>query len=287
MVIYADILFIVNLIADYMLLLGVCAVNHIKPKGIRLIFGAVIGALGSFSLMLPRLNFFLSLIIKIALCLLMSVSTFPIKSIRSVLRYASWILGLTFAYCGIMTLIVQIFAPKTLMINNMSVYVDISPLLLIISTTVCYFTIKVIMLVGAKIKPKECCYEIEIFNQNKSIACRALLDTGCNLHDLYSGSPVIVLEKQLAMSLVPKQIDLGVLIGDNSKTYDNAADMNGFKLIPYSAIGGKGLMRAFIADRAVISQKNKKSEVKRVTVAISDELLSGEYRALIGEDILQ
>lgn len=280
--VYADVMFIVNLTVNYLLLLSVSGIVHNRPPFWRLLLSATMGAAASFVILLPTLNFFVNILIKAALCLAMTAAAFPIKNIKSLLRCAAWLLFITFSYCGTVTAIVMRFSPKIVYINNMAVYADLSPLLLIISTAVCYLAVKVIILIAAKVRPSEDFYTVEIFRGKNQVKCTALLDTGCNLHDLFTGSPVIVLEKDLAMSLIPQRVAaVGSITGDGS--YD--ALPSGIRLIPYSAIGGKGMMQAYVSNKVIISQKNKSRELRNITVAVSQEPFEGEFRAVIGSEI--
>ena len=281
MTVYADVMFIVNLIVNYLLLLSVSGIVHNRPPFWRLLISAAMGSAASFVILLPPMNFFANIAIKAALCVAMTAAAFPLKNIKSLLRHAAWLLFVTFSYCGIVTAIVMRLQPKMIHINNMAVYADLSPLLLIISTAVCYLAVKVIILVAAKVRPREDFYTLEIFRGKNQVKCTALLDTGCNLHDLFSGNPVIVLEQDLALSLIPQCV---AAVADNADGFGTDI-REGVRLIPYSAIGGKGMMQAYMPDKVIISQKNKSRELYDVTVAVSKELFEGDFRAVIGSDI--
>lgn len=122
-------------------------------------------------------------------------------------------------------------------------------------------------------------YEIEIYKAEKSIKCKAILDTGCNLRDLYSGNPVVVVEKSLAMSLIPNRI--------TSPNGSNEEEIcaYGMRLLPYTAIDGKGMMQAFGVDKAIIYSKNKAKTICKITVAISNTEFCDTYSALFGTDV--
>lgn len=281
MTVYADVMFIVNLIVNYLLLLSVCGIVHSRPPFLRLLLSSALGAAASFVILLPPLNFFINIAIKAALCLAMTAAAFPVKNIKSLLRHAAWLLFMTFSYCGIVTAITMHFSPKMIHINNMAVYANLSPIMLILSTAACYLIVKIIMLIAAKVRPREDFYTLEIFRGQNSVKCTAMLDTGCNLHDLFSGSPVIVLEQDLALSLIPQRVYAS---GNDSDSVLQGM-REGIRLIPYSAIGGKGMMQAYMPDKVIISQKNKSRELHDITVAVSKELFDGEFRAVIGNDI--
>lgn len=291
MIVYADVMFVLNLIVNYLLILSVCGITKQRPPLYRMILSAALGAAASFVILLPPMNIALNLAIKLAVCLAMTFAAFPTKKFRDFLSNSGWLLSVTLAYCGIMTAVVNAFAPRIISVNNMAVYADLSPMLLILSSAVCYTAIKIISGIVQKIRPKNTYYNVELIKDTKSCKCRAMLDTGCNLHDLYSGNPVIVIDSDLAKKLLPS------LVGANSAQCDvalsgenlsiSAADAVSSKIryIPYSAIGGKGLMQAFCPDKLILSQGNNKIEIKNITAAISKEPFANGVSALIGDDI--
>lgn len=292
MIVYADVMFVLNLIVNYLLLLSVCGITKQRPPFYRLLISSALGATSSFIILLPPMNIAINFAIKIAVCAAMTFVAFPAKNLRNFLSNSGWLISVTFAYCGIMTAIVNGFAPKIVCVNNMAVYADLSPILLIISSTVCYIAVKLICAVAQKIRPQNTYYNIELINGSRLCKCRAMLDTGCNLHDLYSGNPVIVIDSYSAQKLLPS---LAVTNLHNNYSFGDFDDpalsadeaiSSKIRYIPYSAIGGKGLMQAFCPDKLVVMKNNSKTEIENVTAAISKEPLANGVNALIGDDIV-
>ena len=282
MILYADIMLILNLIVNYLILSSVALIIHNKPSFLKMILSALFGALCSFIILLPPLNVFLSIAVKCAISFSMTFIAFSYKRIKPLIKASLILFAVTFTYCGIMTAIFSIFSPPVLMVNNFAVYIDISPLFLIISASVCYLIVKFINFNMQRIKAKSNYYEIEITRFNHSVKCKALLDTGCNLKDLFSGNPVIVLEEKLALSLIPNHAPAQTCADHNANIEITA---EGMRLIPYTAIGGKGMMQAFTPDKAVIKQGSKTHTAKDITIAIGKQGFYDDYSALIPLDI--
>lgn len=287
MTVYADVMFVLNLIVNYLLILSVCGITKQRPPLYRMILSAALGAAASFVILLPPMNIALNLAIKLAVCALMTFVAFPTKKLRAFLSNSGWLLAVTLGYCGIMTAVVNAFAPRIISVNNMAVYADLSPLLLIISSAVCYAVIKIISAVVQKIRPKNTYYNVELIKGTKSCKCRAMLDTGCNLHDLYSGNPVIVIDSAAAKKLLPTLANAYSAQEGNDALPFSTADAVSSKIryIPYSAIGGKGLMQAFCPDKIIMSQNSRSVEIDNITAAISKEPLPNGVNALIGDDL--
>ena len=85
MKIYLDYVFFVNLLFDFILLLGVSIVLKRNVSKKRLFFGSIIGGLSGFLILLP-ISSFLFFVLKILFGLIMLIITFSYKSISYTLN---------------------------------------------------------------------------------------------------------------------------------------------------------------------------------------------------------
>ena len=88
MVVYADILVIVNFIVDYFLLKASAAILHLKPPLLRQLSAAAIGGLSSLYIFAPDFGIFIGGIYRAAVCALMVLCGFGFKSPKCFLRAA-------------------------------------------------------------------------------------------------------------------------------------------------------------------------------------------------------
>ena len=190
--------------------------------------------------------------------------------------------GMTFAYGGIMMGLWLLLRPQGMVINNGIVYFDISPPLLIAATLISYGIISLIRRFHHSAPAGEQLFRITVSLDKRQVECGALLDTGNTLRDLFTDTPVVVMDFDACQSLLPAPIR-PVFAGMCDPP--PSIPVEGFRLIPYSAVGGKGLLPAFSPDYVEISSGRKKQRYDKVYVAVSKEKLSDHYEALIGSQL--
>ncbi|OJU15290.1 MAG: hypothetical protein BGN88_15470 [Clostridiales bacterium 43-6] len=283
MIVYLDVLLALNLFVNYFLLLSTSKINNIPVKMIRLLLGAAFGALISLTIFLPDWGMVFDTGFKIVMSVCIVVIAFSYKSTKRFLRVTGTFFGVSFLYAGIMLAVWFAFRPDGMAINNGVVYFNISPLLLIVSTLLCYGVISLIRLFTKRQTGGDTIYELEIGYKDKIVRCKALLDTGNSLMDLFTNAPVVVAEYGLVEYMLPlpaREVFAGTA-ADVPKDF-----ATGYRLIPYSAVGGKGLLPAFKPEYVKVSKGNKSATIENVLIAVSKDKLSDDFKALISEELL-
>lgn len=268
--VYLDVLIGVNLFINYFLLLAVARFLHIPSKRGRMVAGAALGAFYALSIFLPGLHPVLSLLIK----LLMSGSivwlAFPIQSWKTFLRALAGFYLTSFAFAGFMLCLWYFVAPQGLLIKNSVVYFDVSPLFLLCATVACYFAIRLVQRITGRQRPEALFCPITIQRGGQESRCTAKVDTGNTLTEPFSGFPVVVVQEEAVQAVVPQQ-----------------QEQTAFRLVPYGAVGGGGVLSAFRPEKLVISAGKRVIETRDVYIAVSQEPLSnGEFQALLHPDLL-
>ena len=139
MVVYADILILINFIVDYFLLLITSHFLHKHTKLWRLVLGSAVGGVFSLYIFLPQVNFLLQTAVHILMCAAICFATFKINEIKDFLRCVSTLFAVNFAYSGAMIAVWLLFKPNGMVINNSIVYFNISPIFLIAFSVLGYF----------------------------------------------------------------------------------------------------------------------------------------------------
>ena len=98
-----------------------------------------------------------------------------------------------------------------------------------------------------------------------------MLDTGNLLTEPFSGLPVIVARRNSLVQVLPKGFPTGQENGN-------------LRVIPYSAVGGEGLLCAFRPQSVELRLGRRKQSVE-CYVAVSDSL-EGEYDGIINPKLL-
>ncbi len=275
-VIYLDILLTVNLLIDYMLLAAAARVLQIPTRRARLIFGAVLGAFSALIILLPPLSIGWSLGYKLLSAVCMVLVAFRVRTIRGFIKTTVVLFTISALFAGVCSGIWFWIAPHGLTVQNGVVYMDIEPLWLLLLTTVSYAVLCVYDRLTRHRLLKGGAYRIEIEHNDKVVYLRALYDSGHSLRDGFSGAPVIVASRQSLGYEVPLDV-LPTLLANTAP----------FRYIPFSSIGGDGLLPAFRPARVILRGNQKEIDITGIWVALCENLGRGEYEALIGPSVAQ
>ncbi len=135
---------------------------------------------------------------------------------------------------------------------------------------------------------------IEVGLGGKASRIDALVDTGNRLQDPLTGRPVIVVElEQLLNVLPPKVVEALKHFADGFGSIDTLVDELGwgarFCLVPFSSLGAaNGLMPGFRPDYVKVTAGGNQITLHRVIIGVCQEPLdkSGAYHALVPPDVL-
>ncbi len=268
-VIYADTMFAINLIINYLVLLASAKLCALQVRRIRLGLSAALG--GAYSVLTLVVPFFQHPVVKISVGIIMAMLAFGGK--KNFLRIALTVFGVSAAFAGIVYGI-------TLMTggNTNGSYIFVSFRMLILSFGICYFVISFFFRRAARVSAET--VKISVEYKGKVSRFTALKDTGHSLSDPITGKPVLITDIEAMIPLFDKSI-LAIL----KKSAVSALPELGssFRLIPYSAVGVQnGMLAAFKPD----SVKLDGIVIRDCLIAVSPTPVSdgGAYSALIGVD---
>ncbi len=272
MVVYADVLITLNLFVNFFILKFTCRICKEKFSFGRQIFAAFVGAAFSLYIFLPPTGMITETVFRLVISALIVLLAFGFSSIKSLIRRVAVFFAVSFLYAGAMMGIWAIWKPNRLAINNGIVYVDISPAVLIIATLVSYGVLSLVRFFVAKqaYAGKRC--RLKITYNKKSVDLTALVDTGHSLTDALSNKDVIIIEKKLALKLC-QNLPTATDISSNPP--------NGFRLIPYSVVGGNGLLPAFSPDKVELLEDEKSTEIGSVLLGVSEVALGEDYKGIV------
>ncbi len=269
--IYLDILFCVNFVIDYIILLTVSKFLFIPCRQIRLITGAAVGGICSFVILLPPLPSGISMCISLLSAFLVVGASFAPMQKRMYIKTSGAFFLISFGYCGAMIAVWLLFSPSSLVIRNSSVYIAVSPVFLVITTVICYVIIRTIMRITGKREAENVLCRLKFSLCGKEIDINGKTDTGNMLKEPFSDLPVIVVSRSV--------------IGESDGSDTENDIKNGFRLIPYSSVGGSGLLRSFRCRSIHIISGKKEVTAEAYIALCDDKMLSGGIKALV-PDIL-
>jgi len=284
MIVYADILFCLNLIITYFLLMLTARLARANVKFRRLLLGALAGGLASFIMLLPIESEVLAAALKLAAAAIIVLCCFGCRNFKVFLRHVLLFFAATFAYAGVMLAIWFAFKPKNMVIDGGTVYFGISPIVLIASAAAAHLIITLIRRFSARRTEEGDIYRIKITLDGGTCALRALLDTGNALCDLFTDAPIIVTHFSAVKDLLPFE---SCFVYEHQIPDCPDSMFGRFRVVPYASIGGEGLLPGFKADRVDIRTADGRVLVcPGAVIAVTKSSLSGDYDALFGRDLL-
>lgn len=283
MIVYADIVFIENLIINYVILYVTTLLKKIKVSYFRILLSAMCGSVYAVLSIIVSDN----IISKVILSIVMILIIYPTKDIRKILETLAIFYLVSITTGGASIAIAYLVNGYKLNTVNGATIVDFpilfSSIGLILGIILIKFTINN---VKSKITKKNIFYDIEVLIGNKRTKIKALLDTGNMLKDPISQKPVIVATKRSLKNVIPQEIleDIKNILGGD-RLGDIKPFENRIKVIPFKSLGNEHGMLIGIKSNKIIVDNN---EIKDVIIGIYEKEFSRRkrYDALIGIDLL-
>ena len=231
MTVYIDLIFFMNFIYDFLLLITVGLILKRRVRLWHYLLGAFIGAICLILLFLPITSFLL-FFLKILFSILMCLCCFGFISISYTLNNITFLYMCSVILAGFLYFLNLEFSLEhsgiIFFANGFSInYV----LLLIISPVILFFYYKSIKLTK---RAYALYHHIEIVFENEHYKLLALLDTGNSLKDPITNKPVIIIKKNTLKGI-----------------YNIRSPM----YIPFNTIKGSGLMRCYKPSFIVINNQ--------------------------------
>jgi stage II sporulation protein GA (sporulation sigma-E factor processing peptidase) len=291
-VVYVDVLFAINLILNYLILLAVSNILHRKDSKVRLLAGAAAGALYSLLIFFPELGFLFTAISKILFSMLIVFISYKIGHIRQFIRLLLFFYAVSLLFGGIIFAVYLFLTPPGMYIHNGVLYYDISPLVLILSAGGCYIAMMLFARLLHRKDTPHAVYPVEIWVNDRNVRIQALYDTGNALCDQVTGSPVMIAEYGKVEKLLPVLLRSAYREGRVDGIYrSEGSDWAGrVRVVPIRSVAAAAsLLPAFRPDRIMIQTKERKIETDRVLIAVCGKPLSddGSFSALLNPHLFE
>lgn len=262
-------------------MLSTSKLSGIKINKKRLFLSSMLGGIFALIILLD-LTQIIQIFIKLLMGMLLIITGFANTNTpkSQIIKLTFYFTTINFIYAGIMFSIYMIFSPNIMAYKNGVVYFNITALNLVISTTIAYIIVNIIIrTMDKKIKTVETA-DFRIYFLGREVILKGLIDTGNKLTDIFTGLPVIVCEFDSVKELFPYKL----------KEYFKTNDINiisqtsyatKIKLIPIKVVGSNTVLPAFKPDE-ILFQNNKVEAL----IAVSNEKFSnGEFNAIINASI--
>lgn len=261
--VYVDILIIVNVLIDALLLLCVSRLLHIRVKLFRLLLAALTGGVFSLTALLPPLSPLINIPADIAGAALMVLVAFGKPTLKSFAVRTAALFSVSFSFSGVMLFACGILRPGGMEVYNDVVYFNISPFTLIILTLLCYYTLVLLKRFTKGSVGKQVC-TVTLCGNGAETSFRAIIDTGCQVREPFSGAYVIIVEKSCL---------------------ENFSFVSFSKrMIPYDSLGGTGLLEGKRAEQIWIDGEEVSSQIY---IGVCKGVLKGDIKAIVPYEIVK
>lgn len=284
MVIYLDVLILINLYVTYFQILAVSAFTHRKTVWYRKLSAAGIGAVASLSIFIPQKMVLTLTLLKIFLCALIAFVAFGYTGFRAYAVSVLFLMLVSFVFSGLMLCVWLFAAPMKMLFINGTVYFGVDTMTIILSTCAAYGVVRIIRYILDKNGKTDGKYTVIIKNNGRECRLSALADSGNGMVDCFSGLPVIVCRRDMCADVSPPAIEM---IENNSDISEIGTQMiKGIRIMPFSTVGKGGLICMFKAESVVIDDET--NEEKYPVNALIGIVIGGrqEYEAIFNPKIL-
>ena len=284
MVIYLDVLILINLYVTYFQILAVSVFTHRKTVWYRKLSAAGIGAVASLSIFIPQEMVLTLTLLKIFLCALIAFVAFGYTGFRAYAVSVLFLMLVSFVFSGLMLCVWLFAAPMKMLFINGTVYFSIDTMTIILSTCAAYGVVRIIRYILDKNGKTDGKYTVIIKNNGRECRLSALADSGNGMVDCFSGLPVIVCRRDMCADVSPPAIEM---IENNSDISDIGTQMiKSVRIMPFSTVGKGGLICMFKAESVVIDDET--NEEKYPVNALIGIVIGGrqEYEAIFNPKIL-
>lgn len=291
---YLDLIILENLCMNYIIIYTSGKILRKKMKVKKIIIASIIGSLYVFSVYanMSRIIFNLS---KILVATLITKIGLESKSIRILVKDLIIFFMVSFMYSGCSLAFIHFMKPKVIyIVNGVIIGGEYIFEVVLISAIVSFFLIKIgtqIINIKQRLSKENMVCRIKIYNNKNYVVTKALLDTGNLLTDPVTGTPVVIVEKDVVKPLFDKNYfsKIESLIKGGDIKCNELRDTN-IRVIPYMSVGNSnGIMIAYKMDRIKVEYQNEVYEINGALIGLYNNALTknGKYSSLIGLQLLE
>jgi stage II sporulation protein GA (sporulation sigma-E factor processing peptidase) len=278
-VIYVDILIVLNLVINFFLLKAVFLFARENAKSKRVIISAVIGAVYSLIILVPNLNGLLSAFFKILVSGVMIFIAFGRMKLKSFIKRCAYFYIVSSIFAGLMFALYYFLTPIGMFFSGGIVYFQISAPVLLISSGIIYLLLSLIFKIFVNAPEGNALIRVVIKRTGKTANLYGMVDTGNHLNDSLTGRPVVVCSFNSVKSLLSEGEE-EFFKGKVEKIGEN------MRIVPCRTASGDGILPAFSPDEIEIFSENGEKVKRKALVAVS-RFLPMEYDCLLSTKLYE
>ncbi|WP_055107478.1 sigma-E processing peptidase SpoIIGA [Paenibacillus ihumii] len=305
MVVYLDLIFLMNLLIDACLLLLTAWIRKQRVRAWRIMASSAVGAAYVVMMFLPELSFLFTFLIKFLFSVVMLWIAFGYASLQNYLRNMGAFYMVNFAAAG------GILGIHYLLQNSGEVWsgiwysasgglgftLEVGSLFTLVVFFIVVLWFKMVVSSRRSLeRVASCLAEVEVRIDDTTVYCTGLVDTGNQLKDPLTRWPVMVMEASLWDQVLPEDWLAKLAAEQADNLIMEWSDEESFpwrdrlRLVPYRGINkGSQFMIALKPDEVSIIQGGRATTAARVLIGLDGGCLSADaaYRAIIHPVLLE
>lgn len=295
MTIYIDVVFLENVIMNYIIIFSTGIVIKTKLVHGRFILGSIIGAIYTVIAYMSGLQIYSNIILKFILSIIIVYVSYNPQTVKKMWKYTLIFYLTSFVFGGVAFSLIYILKPQEILMKN-GLFLGTYPLKTVFISAILGFILLItaFKIIRNKITKKSIYVPVKMKIEEETIETTAIVDTGNFLKEPITNTPVMVVEHTLLYNVIPKEIlhNLNEIIGGDFKKIPEKIQekyISKLKLIPFSSLGNQhGILLGIKPKYIEIKKEEKTIKIENIIIGIYDRSFTkhGEYRALIGIDLL-
>lgn len=298
MAVYVDVLFLRELLVDGAILLTAAWARHLKPKPWRIVAASAFGACYVIMMLFPQLSFLFTLLVKLFISFLMVWIAFGFSSIQHYIRNVAVFYAVNFVAAGAVIGIYYLFMQGSgemwrtiaLVGGSMQVELKMGLVYFIAAFSIGLYLYRAVL---TQKRERELVHkhiaEIKVMIDDRMQACTGLIDTGNQLYDPLTRTPVMIMEATQWQAELPATWLTAIRSGEADKLLIGMEAeafpwQHRLRLVPFRGVNrGAQFMLALKPDLVQIEYEGQVYETYKVLIGLDGGKLSadGAYQAIV------
>lgn len=291
MTLYIDVIFLENIIMNYIILYTTGLIVQEKINYFRILISSILGAIYVIMLYITQLSIYTNIIIKIILSVVMIYIAFYPNVLKKLIKNIIIFYLTSFCFGGAAYYLLYNVSPEQIK-NINGVLVGEYPIKIailggILGAFVIYISFKI---VKRKIDKNSMYYKIEIGYNERKVEVITLLDTGNFLVEPLTKCPVVIIEEKKLLHILDEK-SLSILKMGQMEKLDYLEEKLKLRcrVIPFNSIGkNNGILLGFKPDYIKIYNNEENNIINNVIVCTCNNKFNKnkKYSGLIGLKLL-
>ncbi|WP_159883970.1 sigma-E processing peptidase SpoIIGA [Paenibacillus puerhi] len=298
MVVYLDIIFLMNVLIDGALMWTTAWSRKLRFRFWRLLLAAMIGGSYAIFLFFPPLGFLYTFLVKFLFSLIMLWTAFGFGGLQHFMRNLGMFYMVNFVAAGVVVGCMYVRQSADELLNGILLGRGLTGTLTLIAVGIplaVWITRTVIRAMKRKQELLTHTAKVDVHIDSVASSCMGLIDTGNQLYDPLTRTPVMVMEASQWGEWIPEtwmdkirraEVDQIVSsIGTDSFIWQDR-----LRLVPYRGVNrGTQFMLALKPDKVVITTEQGQTETFKVLIGLDGGRLSSDnaYQAIIHPSLVQ